>query len=257
MNNKKITIIGSGNVATHLARAFYQAGCQILQIWSREFDHAERLASEVMAEPTNKLSLLYPTADVYILAVSDDALFDLALDLKFRDSIVVHTSGSVPINVLRPISRHYGSLYAPQSFVRFVDMDYTTLPFCIEGSTEETTKQIEELGRLVSQHIYHIDSNQRKMIHLAAVIVNNFGNALNAMAQGMLNKQNIPFEILQPIIEVTAAKAKQGDLWKLQTGPAVRHDQKTIDEHRRMLVDNEKMLELYDLMTEIISNGTH
>ena len=224
-----ITLIGSGNVATHLAKAFHNAGCQILQIWSREYDHAEALANQVFAEPINKLSLLYPTADVYIMAVTDDALFDLALDLRLRDALVLHTAGSVSLKVLQPISRKHGVLWSPQTFISGIEMN----------------------------HVYTVDTQQRQWLHLAAVMVNNFGNAINALAQDLLTEHNIPFEILHPLITMTADKIKQGKgLWQQQTGPARRQDQKTIDNQRRLVADNDKMLQLYDLMTELIQANT-
>ena len=252
----KITILGSGNVATHLAKAFYGAGYQILQIWSREYDHAEALANQVFAEPIDKLKLLYPTADIYVLAVADDALFDLALDLKLRDAIVLHTAGSVSLKVLAPISRKHGVIWSPQTFIRDVAMDYSSLPFCIEGSSDEVEERIRQLLEPVSQHIYTTDTEQRKWLHLAAVITNNFGNAINALAQDLLQDHNIPFEIMHPLIEMTAEKLKHGGLWQQQTGPARRQDQKTIDNQRSLLADNPQMLKLYDLMTEIIQGKT-
>lgn len=248
----KITILGSGNVGTHLAKALYSAGHQIVQIWSREYDHAEALANQVFAEPIDRLKLLYPTSDVYILAVADDALFDLALDLKLREAVVIHTAGSVSMKVLAPISRKHGVIWSPQTFIRDVAMDYSRLPFCIEGSSDEVLRQIRELLTPVSQHIYDIDSQQRQWLHLAAVMTNNFGNAINALAQDLLEEHDIPFEILHPLIEMTAEKLKHGGLWQQQTGPARRQDQKTIDRHRSMLVEDEKVLRLYELMTEII-----
>lgn len=263
----KITILGSGNVATHLALALRQAGHQIVQIWSRDFDHAEQLAELVYAEPTNRLNLLYPTSDVYILAVSDDALFDLALDFQMREALVVHTSGSVSMNVLRPMSRHYGVLYAPQSFVRTVAMDYSQLPFCLEASDEESMKKLEMLARSVSENIYHISSSERQWLHVASVMVNNFGNALNALAQDLLKKQGISFEILRPLIQITAEKAmlsikahdnpeEEPTLWRLQTGPAVRGDEKTLSRHVAMLKESPDLQRLYEMMTEIIINAT-
>jgi len=248
----KISIIGSGNVATHLAKAFYGVGCQILQVWSREYDHAEELANQVFAEPIDKISLLYPVADVYIIAVADDALFDLALDLRLRDALVLHTAGSVSISVLRPVSRRYGVLWSPQTFIRSVAMDYASLPFCIEGSTPEVEQQICALVRRVSPLVYSVSSDQRQWLHLAAVMVNNFGNAINAMAQDILDKHQISFEILHPLVTMTAEKIKQGNLWQQQTGPARRRDQKTIDNQRRLLAKNEQLLSLYDLMTDMI-----
>ena len=182
----KISILGSGNVATHLAKAFHNVGYQILQIWSREYDHAETLANQVFAEPINRLSLLYPTADFYILAVTDDALFDLALDLKLRDAIVLHTAGSVSLKVLQPISRKHGVIWSPQTFIRDTSMDYSSLPFCIEGSSPDVEEHIRQLLLPISQHIYVVDTLQRQWLHLAAVMTNNFGNAINALAQDLL-----------------------------------------------------------------------
>lgn len=248
----KITFLGSGNVATHLAKAFYGAGHQIVQIWSREYDHAEALANQVFAEPIDRLKLLYPTSDIYVLAVADDALFDLALDLKLRDAIVLHTAGAVSLKVLSPISRKHGVIWSPQTFIRDVAMEYSRLPFCIEASTPDVERQIRELLMPVSEHIYHIDSEQRKWLHLAAVMTNNFGNAINAVAQDILQKHEIPFEILHPLIEMTAEKLKHGGLWQQQTGPARRQDQKTIDNQRSLLADDPQVLKLYELMTEII-----
>lgn len=253
---KTITIIGSGNVATHLAKALHAAGHQILQIWSREYDHAEALANQVFAEPIDRLNLLYPTADVYILAVTDDALFDLALDLRLRDALVLHTAGSVSLRVLQPISRKNGVIWSPQTFIRDIPMDYSQLPFCIEGSSPEVEEAIRDLLQPVSQHIFRVDTDQRQWLHLAAVMTNNFGNAINALAQDILQQHNIPFEILHPLITMTAEKIKQGGLWQQQTGPARRRDQKTIDNQRRLIADDEQLLKIYDLLTEIIQDKT-
>lgn len=257
-SKKRISIIGSGNVATHLAKALYHAGHKIDQIWSREYDHADALAFQVMAEPINKLELLHDDCDVYILAVHDDALFDLSLDLKLRESLVLHTSGTVGMSVLKPISRKCGVIWSPQSFVREVEMDYSALPFCIEASSDATEREICELLRPVSEHIFILDGEQRKWTHLASVMVNNFGNALNAIAQDQLKEHGIPFEILHPLIKITAEKIeKSKDLWRLQTGPAVRKDQKTIDAHRKMLAEQPELLKLYEIMTDFIDHGTH
>ena len=252
----KISILGSGNVATHLAKAFHNVGYQILQIWSREYDHAETLANQVFAEPINRLSLLYPTADFYILAVTDDALFDLALDLKLRDAIVLHTAGSVSLKVLQPISRKHGVIWSPQTFIRDASMDYSSLPFCIEGSSPDVEEHIRQLLLPISQHIYVVDTLQRQWLHLAAVMTNNFGNAINALAQDLLMAHNIPFEILHPLIEMTAEKIKLGGLWQQQTGPARRQETKTLNNQRRLIADDEKLLKLYDLLTELIQEKT-
>lgn len=259
---KTITFVGSGNVATHLALAFHQAGHNILQVFSREFDHAERLANRVFAEPVDRTELLYPTADVYVLAVNDNSLYDLALDLRFRDALVLHTSGATSREVLSPISRKCGVLWSPQSFVRDEVMDYSALPFCIEGSTPQVSDQIADLAGSVSCHIYRLSGMQRQYLHLAAVLTNNFGNALNALAQDLLKDENIPFEILSPIIAATAQKAtgaasiSNQSLWHQQTGPAVRQDHKTILRHRQLLQNQPDLMKVYEEMSAIIRDRT-
>ena len=254
----RISFIGSGNVATHFALAFKGAGHEVEQVLSREFDHAATLAMRVGAHPIDKYSQLNNKADIYVVAVGDDALYDVALDVQLDRKLVVHTSGATPMSVLKPISYHYGVIYAPQSFVKTVEMDYKHLPFCIEASDERSLTKLKMLVGSVSDRLYELNSEQRRKLHLASVIVNNFGNALNAMAQQMMQREDIPFELLYPLIEMTTKKIyHQGSLWQLQTGPAVRRDQKTIDAHRRLLADDKDMLQLYDLMTQLIDNATH
>jgi len=247
-----ISIIGSGNVATHLTLALHNTGLHVRQVLSRDFDHAALLASRIGAQPINKLSLLDDQSDIYLLAVNDDALYDLALDLRLPDALVLHTSGSTPATVLKPISRHYGVVWSPQTFVRDIAIDYSRLPLCIEGSTPKVLHEIECLFSPVSNHIHHLDFEQRRWAHLAAVMVSNFGNAINALAQETLTQHGIDFSILRPLAEETIHKMDYGPLWPQQTGPARRHDQKTLDAQRRLLADNPQMLQLYDLLTEII-----
>lgn len=249
-----ISIIGSGNVATHLALALHNAGHTIWQVLSLEFDHAALLASRVEAQPINKVNLLDDHSDSYLLAVNDDALYDLALDLHLPDALVLHTSGSTPATVLKPISRRFGVVWSPQTFVRDIAMDYSRLPLCIEGCNEKTESEIEALVASISGNIHHLDFEQRRWAHLAAVMVNNFGNALNALAQETTENHGIDFSILRPLAEMTVKKMDYGNLWAQQTGPARRHDQKTLDTQRRLLADNPQMLQLYDLMTEIIQS---
>lgn len=248
----KIVMIGSGNVATHLAVAFHRVGHQIVQVWSRDIEHAQRLAVRVGAMPLDDVGRLALTVDVYILAVSDDALYQLPQQLHFPNAVVVHTSGSVAGDVLQRVSPHHGVLWSPQTFIRDVAMDYEALPFCVEGSDELALQTVTALAQTVSTHICKLSSNQRRWAHLSAVVVNNFGNALNAAAERLMAKHGIPFDLLLPIIDATANKAHKGNLDKQQTGPAVRHDQKTIDAHRRLLESEPELLRLYDVMTNII-----
>ena len=253
-NIKHISFIGSGNVATHLALAFHAAGHIVDQVLSREFDHAQLLASRVSAVAIDRTELLRSGSDFYFLAVNDDAIFDLALDLRLPEATVVHTSGSTPLSVLQSISQRHGVVWSPQTFVRDIAMDYLHLPFCIEGSSLEVTDEIEALVGTVSLQVYRLDFEQRRWTHLAAVMVNNFGNAVNALAQEVMQRRGLDFSMLRPLLEMTARKVDYGNLWAQQTGPARRHDHKTISAQRRLLANEPQLLQLYDLLTEIIQS---
>lgn len=248
----KISFIGSGNVATHLALAFRGCGHFIDQIYSPHFSHAELLAQRVGAEPTSDIHQLHKDADVYILAISDNALFDLALDLHFGDALVVHTSGATSIEVLKHVSSRYGVIWSPQTFNRDVAMEYSELPFCIEGNTPVTTKTIADLVGSISTLIYHTTQEQRQYLHLGAVFVNNFTNGLVGLAQEICRKHDVPFEVLHTIMLTTARRAQYGDVRHHLTGPAIRHDDKTLNAHRRLLKDDPQILNIYNEMTSVI-----
>jgi predicted short-subunit dehydrogenase-like oxidoreductase (DUF2520 family) len=248
----RISFIGSGNVATHLAQAFFAQGHSVVQVFSRDISHARLLADRMNAEPVSDLSLLKTTADAYIVAISDDALFDLAHSLHLDGSLVLHTSGATPIEVLKPISNRYGVLWSPQTFIRHMAMDYTQLPFCIEGSDAKTESDIEELVGSVSSHIYRTSLRGRQYPHLSAVLVNNFTNCLCGIAQQLCREQGIPFEILHPIIATTAQKVCMGDVRNQITGPAIRNDSKSLDAHRHLLASDPQLLQLYNELTNLI-----
>jgi len=248
----EIVVIGSGNVATHFAHALQNVGHSIKQVYSRNLASAQLLASQVDAEAVNDFARITADADLYILAITDDALYDVVTQIPPKQGICVHTSGTVPMDVLKPLSQRIGVLYSPQTFVKYLEMNYSELPFCLEANSSEVLQQLKDLVSPVSTKIYDITSDQRRKLHLAAVFVNNFGNAVNAMAQDISKSDNIPFEILYPLISGTAEKATLGDLWQLQTGPAIRGDEKTIANHRKMLANDPQLLQLYDLITSII-----
>ncbi len=252
----EIVVIGSGNVATHYAHAFSNDYARVVQVFSRNLESAKVLAYQFNASYTNSLSLLKTNADIYIISVSDDALFDIALDIKLKDKICFHTSGTVPIDVLKPISKNYGVIYAPQTFIKHIAVDYSTLPFCIEASNTDTLDFLMNMAQQVSPTVYSISGEQRRYIHLAAVFANNFGNCINAMAQNIMETHDLPFSILHPLIAETAKKTTQGEnLWKLQTGPAKRGDLKTLEKHRYLLANNAEYLKVYDMLTSIIAKN--
>lgn len=252
---RNISLIGSGAVASHLAMALHQAGHTIVQVWSRTLCHAQQLADKVGAEATAEMCALQP-ADMYLVAVSDDAIAAVA-SLLPPDALVVHTAGAVALEVLPQTRR--GVLYVPQSFVKEEPLDYQHLPFCIEGSDATVEQALDEMARRISSNVTVLNTEQRRWLHLSAVMANNFGNAINAVAYHMAVTHGIPFDMLLPIIENTAQKAvracREGvspSRW--QTGPALRHDEHTLSLHRSMLAGQPDLKALYDQLTSVIQH---
>lgn len=227
-----VVIIGQGNVAFHLNKAFTKArNIEVAQINSRKLENI-------------------PLADVTIIAVSDDAIAKVSS--KINNSLVVHTSGSVAMNSLKNSTRK-GVFYPLQSFSKDKKVNFKKVPFCLEASTENDLELLEKVAKSIGKKIYFINSEQRKSLHVAAVFVNNFTNHLYKIAADICKKQNVPFEVLQPLIQETAKKIKKLSPEKAQTGPAIRNDQKTIKNHLAML--NEHQQEIYTLLTQSIQNN--
>lgn len=247
-----IVILGSGNVAAVLGRKFKAAGHRILQVISRNASAASKLAYEWDTESANYPSIAKPNADIYIIAVSDDAIDDVIKDMKLPGKVVAHTAASVSKDVLKTVTNHYGVFYPLQS-LRKEDLDLPVAPIFIDGSDEMTKKKLETLALSISpQHVAQAGDDARLKIHIAAVFVNNFTNHLYALAEEYCKKEGIDFKELFPLIAETAARIKDLSPSKSQTGPAVRHDEETIQKHLALLGKHPDMKNIYESMTASI-----
>ena len=250
----KVVLIGSGNVATHLGKALKGAGHSILQVYSRSETGAKALARKLSCTYTNNIKNISDKGDVYLIAVRDEAIEPFVKSFPSTDKIVVHTSGSVPINVLKEKFRNCGVMYPVQSFSIDRELDLTNVPFCIEAGNDGVKKKITALIKKVSHKIHDIDSAQRKKIHLAAVFANNFANHLFEISEHLLAIENIPFDIIRPLIVETAMKVQSHLPAEMQTGPAKRGDKKVIKEHLELLRNKKKFKKIYKLLSESISD---
>ncbi|CAM1341624.1 Rossmann-like and DUF2520 domain-containing protein [Tenacibaculum aestuarii] len=244
----KVVIIGGGNVATHLANAFSKANDVLLvQVYARNIKQIEHLKD--VTSITNSIELL-KEADVYIIAVSDDAISHVSS--KIKNSLVVHTSGSVAMQSLQNAGRK-GIFYLLQSFSKDKEVNFDEIPFCLEAENEQDSLLLETLAKTIGKKIYHINSEQRKRLHVAAVFVNNFTNHMYKIGADICNEYQVPFEILYPLIQETAEKITKLNPEAAQTGPAKRNDQKTIQNHLALL--NTEQQEIYKLITKSIQQN--
>jgi len=240
-----VVILGSGNVALQLIRAFLKIDTiNLKQVYTRNQEDINTLKDSI--NTTNDISLL-KQADVTIIAVSDDAISSISSHIK--NSFVVHTSGSVDMKSLNNIGRK-GVFYPLQSFSKKKKVDFKNIPICLESETNEDLLKLEKLVSLLQSKSYILSSHQRKKIHVAAVFANNFSNHMYTIANEICEKYNIPFDILHPLIEETSDKIKNITPKKAQTGPAKRNDAETIENHLNLL--SEKQQEIYLKITQSI-----
>ncbi len=253
----RILLAGSGRVAGHLAEALQENGHIIAGVVSRTADHAKRLG-ERMGAPWYDLSpQVLPPAEVVIYAVSDQALEEVIETVPPGRMLALHTSGSLPLDIFREKAENYGVLYPLQTFTEGRQIDFREIPLCIEANTPENEERLQALAVSLSRRVVHVNSEQRITLHLAAVLVNNFVNHLFVVADELLQQKNLPFDLLQPLMEETVAKALSMGPEKAQTGPAARNDENVIKKHLDLLSWTPGRQKIYRLLTESILDSMH
>ena len=246
----EIVLLGSGNVATHLFKAFTAAeGVRVKQVYNHSYESLDFFKDKT--EITTEISQL-TEADIYLMALKDDVIPDISEKLENKTGLIVHTSGSVSLHALSGNSRQ-GVFYPLQTFSKENEVNYCTIPFCLEANSNEDLQLLKELAAKVSGNVYEISSEQRRKLHLSAVFVCNFVNHLYAVGEQICQKSDIPFEILKPLIAETAGKIQQASPAKVQTGPAIRNDKSTINTHLELLESSENK-KIYELLTLAIQS---
>lgn len=252
MELKRVVIVGSGNVAEALARALPASGAELCQVFARNRERGPRVAAlggtTWTADPDRLAE-----ADLYLIAVSDRAVGEVAASLRLPDgAVAAHTAGSVPLDALEPFPRR-AVIYPLQTFTAGRAVDFARVPLFLEASDKGTYQAVERFARRLSSQLYPADSKRRGILHLAGVLACNFVNALYAAGERTLAREGLPFEALRPLIAETAAKAFAAPSpAAVQTGPAVRGDLPTLERHRALLAEEPLLLEIYNLMSRYI-----
>jgi predicted short-subunit dehydrogenase-like oxidoreductase (DUF2520 family) len=250
-----IVIIGSGNVASVLGRKFKAAGHNILQIVSRNASAASKLAYEWDTESSNYLIMINKHADVYIIAVSDDAIAVVTKEMRLPGKIVAHTAASIPKEALKHVTEHYGVFYPLQSLRKEMTI-LPDIPVFIDGSDDITKSKLETLARSIAkENVVQAGDDARMKLHVAAVLVSNFPNYLYALAEDYCKKEGLDFKQLLPLIQETALRIKDISPKQVQTGPAIRQDKETIQKHIELLKDHPQLKNIYLLLTESIQQS--
>ena len=245
-----VSIIGSGNLAQHLIAAFEASeSTTLVQIYARDRQTVSHLVNPGLV--TEDLETL-KEADLYLIAATDAAIAEISSNLPFRDRLVAHTSGSVAVDAIDAKNRR-AVFYPLQTFTRNKPVNFKEIPICIETGMQADMLLLEQVASALSDSIYRIDSQQRKALHVAAVFVSNFTNHLYKIGSDICAENGLPFNILKPLIAETANKVRLLSPEDAQTGPARRHDFKTIEAHLDFLKADKR--EVYELLTQSIINN--
>ena len=263
----KAVMIGAGNLATSLAPALVEAGIEISQVFSGTLQSAKRLASvleklesntcNANLEAITDISKLDCQADLYLYAIADNALTEVIEQVAMQpvpsQAIHLHTSGSVGIEVLSDKFEHSAVFYPFQTFSRAQRVSMEKVPILVEATDKATSATVEELAHRLSDYVYRVDGEHRQQLHIAGVFANNFVNAMYCIAFKRMQKANIPFSVLLPLIDLTAAKVHSMQPSQAQTGPAARRDYNIINQQLELLNGSER--EIYQQITNyILSN---
>ena len=240
----KIVLLGAGNVGTHLYRVLQnKEDLQLIQWYSRSLRFEKEPTTCPVTQDLNNIV----EADLYILSVSDSAIPRLSKALESKNGLVVHTAGSVSMDVLNTHKNH-GVFYPLQTFSKNKSVDFEKIPLCLEANKEENLQLLKKLAQAIGGPVHLINSTQRKALHVAAVFVNNFTNHLYTIGENLCKEHNVPFSVLQPLIAETADKIKYLPPSLAQTGPAARGDQKVLADHLQHLTKKSHQ-ELYQLIS--------
>ena len=245
-----IVILGAGNVEFNLTRALIEKTLNVRKIFNRTLEKAQEIGEANRISYTDKISEI-EKADLYIIACADSGIEEFSHYIPYDDVLVVHTSGSSPMSVLKGDYRK-GVFYPLQTFSKKRTMRYDNIPFFIEAENPEDLKKLDDLGNRISNEVHELNFAARMQVHMTGVWANNFVNHLYYIAGNICEQNNVPFDVLLPLIQETANKVIEMSPKDAQTGPAKRGDQLIIDRHLDALQDDSRLLQIYQILTDSI-----
>jgi predicted short-subunit dehydrogenase-like oxidoreductase (DUF2520 family) len=247
----KLCFIGAGNLATHLSNAFLEKGFKISQVYSKTELSAKALADNLNTQYTTSAKEI-KSADIYIVALKDSAVHEVLSKIDFKNKLVVHCSGSLPLSVLKQYSKNIGVFYPLQTFSKSRNVDFKTIPIFIESNSKENEQQLFDLASEISNSVSVLNSEKRQLLHISAVFACNFVNHFYTLSAEILNSKGISFDVLKPLILETAQKVQEMDPVNAQTGPAVRFDENIISAHLEALNSSNDNSKLYNSISKSI-----
>lgn len=249
MKSYRVVIIGAGNVAYHLIRSVTSSGNKLVQICNRTLGNIQNVSQTNI---TGNLNAITNDADIYIICVKDIAIAEIASKINLGNKLIVHTSGNRSMDLLKGSSSNYGVFYPIQSFTKNIPINFKKIPLIIEANNDQAQEMLVDFARTISEQVILMNEENRQKLNVAGVFVNNFTNYIYSLAFDYLKNENMDFNILQPLIKNTVDKLSLGNPKDMQTGPAVRNDQETIQAHLALLDDYPQLKDIYKEVTQSI-----
>ena len=248
----QIVILGSGNIASNLLYALNETSVKVRCLYGRNAVKTEKLANRYSIPYTNIITEIPKNAHLYIIAVSDNAIVQVAKSLPDINGMLVHTAGSVAMHNLHPYAHNYGVCYFLQSFSEEAPTMFQNIPAFIETNLPENLQLLKQFVNTLTPHCFEYNSVQRLQLHLASVIACNFTNHFLAIAYKLLNSDIQTYGHLKPLMEHTLNKAFNNNPLLVQTGPAVRNDTQTLEKHLNILENDPEIKNLYKFVSDNI-----
>ena len=256
--SKNIAVIGTGNLAFHICNVLKKEGFNLQLIIGRNKTKVAEIGKKFKVSYTNQISLIPENIDLIFVCVKDDAVEEVIKSIKtdVSNRIIIHTSGSLAIDVIKKKTKNAGVFYPVFSFNKNRNVNFKKIPVLIETSKGKAQQTISKMAQIITDNVISVNSEQRKKIHLAAVISNNFVNYLYTVAEDFLKENKLPFNLLVPLITDAALRLQDNQPSKMQTGPALRGDKNILNKHLEML-KNKEIIKIYTLLSKQIKARHH
>lgn len=252
MSTKKISIIGAGNLGHHFTKAFISKGFTDIEIYSRTHLSAKKLAGLYNLNYTSNLNEIRNNSDIYLFLLTDTGVKEMADTFPFTDKFMVHCSGSIPLDIFKRKTKNYAVFYPFQTIKKNIDLDFSNIPLCIEFANEKCKLELVSIAEKLNCKYYFIDSEKRKILHLAAVFACNFMNHCVHLGESILKDNDITVDILKPLLNQSFENIVNHSASEIQTGPAIRGDSHIIEKHLKILDSDNQKKELYKLLSKSI-----
>ena len=247
----QIVIIGTGNVATVLGKLIVSKGHKVIEVVGRNQKNTNALAKILNAKGNNNFETISSEGDIYIIAVVDTAIEIIAQKLLLNNKLIIHTAGSVSINVLNKPLYKFGVLWPLQTLRKEMKV-IPEIPFVIDANNESTYATLLAFTKSLTDTVFRANDERRIKLHLAAVVVSNLTNHLYTLADDYCQKEHLDFKLLIPLIEETGKRIKSNAPMNVQTGPAARKDESTIISHITLLKGYPILQKIYQMISDSI-----